>query len=80
MDHPLIGATGKALALVAALLQRGGLATPAQFADLLGALACASPNDEPMHQHALASWSERVRNVGAPERGILLAGADALVR
>ena len=78
MDHPLIGATGRALALIAALLQRAGVATPEQFADLLGALAGASSAEEPVQHQALTSWSEIVRRVGAPERGMLLAGGDAL--
>ena len=67
MDRQLILATGKAMALVAAMLQRGGIVTAEVFGGLLAVFAVTVAEDEPEEGDILAVWASIIKEVGAAE-------------
>ena len=60
-------AVGKALALLATLLQREGLGTTEEIAGLLGLLAVSAADTEPLQADILGAWASVVE-AGAAER------------
>ena len=67
MDRQLILATGKAMALVAAMLQRGGIVTAEEFGGLLAVFAVTVAEDEPEQGDILAVWASIIKEAGAAE-------------
>jgi hypothetical protein len=61
MDRGLIGAQGKALALVAAMLERGGVVTAQEFGDLLGIFAVTVAQDDADEGDILCVWAAIVK-------------------
>ena len=57
-------ATGKALALFAAVLERGGVATTAEVGDLLGVFAVTVAADDPDEGDILAVWASIIKEAG----------------
>jgi hypothetical protein len=62
MDRTLILAQGKALALVAALLQRGGIVEAAEFGDMLGVFSVTVAETDPEEGDVLAIWAAIIRD------------------
>ena len=62
MDRTLILAQGKALALLAAMLQRGGIIDASEFGNLLGIYAVTVAETEPDQGDILAVWAGIVRD------------------
>lgn len=78
VNGALASAFGKALAMIAALLHRGGISTTSEFAELLGGLASAVSAAEPAEHQVLTAWASTVRSVGDLERAMTLANGEAL--
>lgn len=56
----LAGAQGKLAMFIASLLERAGVATTAEFAELLGAYASVVSETQPGEGALLASWAATV--------------------
>ena len=66
MDQVLMRAQGKALALTVMVLQRGGIVSVAEFADLLAMLSAASGEAAREEGDILALWSRMVEDAAGP--------------
>lgn len=66
MDRAVLLAQGKALALVAALLQRGGVVPVEEFGNLLGIFAVTVAEDDPEQGDILAVWAGIVKDSVEP--------------
>jgi hypothetical protein len=62
INPALILAQGKALALVAALLQRGGFVDAAEFGEMLGVFSVTVAESDPEEGDILAVWAAVVRD------------------
>ena len=67
MDRQLILATGKAMALIGAMLERGGIVTAEEFGGLLAVFAVTVAEDEPEQGDILAVWASIIKEVGVTE-------------
>ena len=67
MDRQLILATGKAMALIGAMLERGGIVTAEEFGGLLAVFAVTVAEAEPEQGDILAVWAGIIKEVGAAE-------------
>ena len=67
MDRQLILATGKAMALIGAMLERGGIGTAEEFGGLLAVFAVTVAEDEPEQGDILAVWASIIKEVGGTE-------------
>jgi len=57
----VLAAQGKFVLFMASLLQRGGIATMGDFAQLLDTFAAAVDETEPKEAEILAGWASAVR-------------------
>ena len=64
MDRALTIATGQAVAVVAVILQRGGLVSVEEFGEVLGVLAQAGESSAAAESHILDLWSKMIRDSG----------------
>ena len=60
MDQVLMQAQGKALALIAALLQRGGIVRTDEFAGLMALLSMTTAQTDAAQGEVLAFWSAMI--------------------
>jgi hypothetical protein len=62
MNRAALLAQGKALALIAALLQRAGVVPVEEFGALLGVFAVTVSEDDPDQGDILAAWASIVKD------------------
>ncbi|TXI90079.1 MAG: hypothetical protein E6Q40_01405 [Cupriavidus sp.] len=65
MDKALIEAQGVALALVAAMLQRGGIVKAEEFGQLLALTAVTTAETDPAQGDILGVWAAIVKDSAA---------------